>query len=136
MLAKDVSLCKAAVMRYFILFVFIALLVLSCSKDKDAPAPAVVRTDSVGNITETSANVYGFVLSEGEGGGVYRRGARWGLGEYAFVNVAYSAVDTLGAFSVAITGLEPKTDYLVYAFIEDGNGVISAAGRTIGFRTK
>jgi len=129
---------KKIIMRYFILFFFMLMITISCKKKKeDTSIPFTVTTDSVRSITDSTAIVYGTVRSEDYEGSVYQRGARWGLRESEyFLNVEYFTVDTLGTFSVDLTGLYPQTEYGVRAFIETPGNIYAAVGETLVFRTK
>lgn len=122
-------------MRNCLFAVFIFVVAISCSKGDHASRPPAVTTDSVTNITETSARIYG-TIHEGERGAVYRRGVRWGYSLDVFSNGAYATDGSPGSFWVDVTGLEPQTNYYVFAFMEDAAGIIPSAGEVRPFITK
>lgn len=96
-----------------------------------AVAPTVI-TDSVSDITSTTAKIHGNIYNIG-GQNCWRRGFKYGKTEVdTWTEVEYGSFGT-GIFDLVITGLEPDTTYFVRAVGK--NGVAEGFGDYIEFQT-
>jgi uncharacterized protein (TIGR02145 family) len=93
----------------------------------------IVNTGGANNISVTTANYSGNVISDG-GSAVTARGVCWSTTEYPTTSNSLTADGTgLGTYTSNITGLSPNTTYYVKAYAT--NSVGTAYGVQKSFRT-
>ena len=85
--------------------------------------PASVSTNSISNITATTATSGGNVTSEG-GGSVTARGVVWGTSSGPTIALATKTTDGtgFGAFTSSLTSLKPATTYYFRAYATNSSG--------------
>ena len=92
-----------------------------------------VTTDSVSNITDTSATCGGVVTTDG-GDTIIARGVCWGTSSNPTIVGAHTSDSTgLGTFTSSITGLNAGTTYYVRAYVT--NSIGTSYGMTMAFTT-
>ena len=92
-----------------------------------------VTTDSVSNITDTSATCGGVVTTDG-GDTIIARGVCWGTSSNPTIAGAHTSDSTgLGTFTSSITGLNAGTTYYVRAYVT--NSIGTSYGMTMAFTT-
>ena len=97
----------------------------------ESPGYAKVITNSVMNITETSATCYGFVEKDGDYA-VVERGVCWSTAENPTIDGSHLANGSgLGVFSVNMTDLTPNATYYVRAYAINEFGI--AYGEELSF---
>ena len=100
-------------------------------KTLESPGYATVITNSVMNITETSATCYGFVEKDGDYA-VVERGVCWGTtGNPTIESTHMASGSGLGVFSVEMTDLTPNATYYVRAYAINEFG--TAYGKELSF---
>jgi len=95
---------------------------------------AIITTDSVRDITKTSANVYGNLLAAG-GVDITERGFVYAMAENPTIadTKITDADNTVGTMTAALTGLSSGKAYFIRAFATNSEG--TAYGETIKFTT-
>jgi hypothetical protein len=127
---------KINLAKYFLIFTWILLSFLSGCKKEAAKVnsffPTVITTDTVTNITATSATSGGEISSDG-GAAVLARGVCW-----SSTNPMPTLWDSktndgtgTGSFTSSITGLTTGTTYYVRAYASNSRG--TAYGNEISF---
>jgi hypothetical protein len=101
-----------------------------------APPPAVLTTNTVANITTTSAESGGNITSDG-GTAITERGIVYSTNSNPTVANTKIAAGTAGtgSFSVNISGLTPATLYYVRAYAINGGGTSTTYGENIRLNT-
>ena len=98
-----------------------------------APELPTVATNTVGNITVTTAVAGGTITSDG-GGGISERGVCYSTQPNPTVSGPHTSDGFgSGSFSSSITGLQPATQYYVRAYATNKKGV--AYGEQVTFTT-
>ncbi|MDD4032736.1 MAG: FISUMP domain-containing protein [Bacteroidales bacterium] len=93
----------------------------------------IVNTGDVTNITESTANYSGYVISDG-GTAVTARGVCWSTSENPTTSNSKTTDGTgLGAYTSNLTGLSPNTTYYVRTYATNSEG--TAYGEQKSFRT-
>ena len=110
-----------------LLFVFVAQQFNSCKK-VDLERTALVKTNSVTDVTANSATVSGTIVDLGEGQ----------VTEYGFsINdqlFPVTAAAKLGSYSATLTGLNESTQYAAKSYLKSGGKEVY--GENISFTTK
>lgn len=113
------------------IIIFSGIILISCRKNPTLPA---VTTDSVTDITSTSAVAYGIIEDDG-GAEITSRGFCWSTSQYP--SVSDDKTDDgagTGIFSGTIAGLEPATPYFLRAYAVNSAGI--TYGDEISFNTE
>ena len=99
-----------------------------------APAAPTVMTSGTAEITQSSAVLMGTVVSD-NGDAVTERGFVWLMGEGVPTTDSYKvkAAGTTGAFTAALSGLEPNKKYSFRAYAINSKG--TSYGETMSFST-
>ena len=106
-----------------IMLIIAVLDVCGCKKqDKDAIIPEV-ETSSISNITETSVEAGGVVISDG-GSSIIERGICWSKEHNPIASDFHTIVEgSVGSFTCSLTELEPNTTYYLRAYAINSIGI-------------
>ena len=114
--------------KLFLFLVLTGLFTVSCNRKEP-----IVKTESVTEITESTAVSGGNVIEDG-GAEVTARGVCWSVVENPTVADAHSVDGAgLGSFVSNITGLTPNTAYYVRAYATNSEG--TSYGEQVNFMT-
>ena len=121
----------------FIAMCFLLILTNSCKKNDDNTSKGLVpmlTTNTVNDITQTTANCGGNITSDG-GSTITARGVCWSTGQTPTIS-DFKTTDgsSIGIFTSAITGLGAETTYYVRAYATNSNG--TGYGNVISFMTQ
>ena len=123
---------------WFCLFVIIGFLILfavSCEKKDSSNIPAlpVVTTDTVSNVTQTTATCGGDITAQGSST-VTGRGVCWSIAQNPTISDAITTDGSgIGSFTSNITGLNANTTYYVSAYAMNATG--TRYGNQVSFTT-
>lgn len=116
------------------LLAFGLILIYSCSDNSgtDKPLPQIITTE-VSNVTRTTAQSGGEIISDGESS-VTSRGVCWSTSPSPTISND-KTVDGAGsgAFISEVTGLSPNLDYFIRAYATNANG--TSYGTSYSFKT-
>lgn len=127
---------KSKALNIFAILMTAAILFVACTKeDKDVRLDPILSTSETTNITNTSANVIGFITSHGSG--FTEKGVCYSLTATPTIETATKVVclvDTITAtFEVKLTGLDFATKYYARAYAISPSGIMY--GEEITFTT-
>ncbi|MEI6455736.1 MAG: fibrobacter succinogenes major paralogous domain-containing protein [bacterium] len=114
------------------------MLIIGCSKSSsddpaNIPVIPVLKTASVNQITQTTANSGGVITSDG-GAQVTSRGVCWSTGiAPTIIDMHTSDGSGTGSYASQISGLSPNTLYYIRAYATNSAG--TAYGDTLSFTT-
>ncbi len=124
-------------------FIFLILLIaflFSCKDNKTNPTPsnpdlATLRTDSVGGVSFTTANVYSTIVSEGKSL-IIANGIVWGTAPNptTFNNTLPATGFGVGSFKTTISGLVEGTTYYVRTYASNSVGTAYSEQKTFTTR--
>lgn len=127
---------KNITLRSLASFFAATMLFVACTKeDKDVRLDPILSTSETTNITNTSANVIGFITSHGSG--FTEKGVCYSLTAAPTIETATKVVclkDTITAtFEVTLTGLDFATKYYARAYAISPSGIMY--GEEVSFTT-
>lgn len=127
---------KSKALNIFAILITAAILFVACTKeDKDVRLDPILSTSETTNITNTSANVIGFITSHGSG--FTEKGVCYSLTATPTIETATKVVclvDTITAtFEVKLTGLDFATKYYARAYAISPSGIMY--GEEVSFTT-
>lgn len=107
-----------------ILSIFIVVLIHSCKK-QDVYRVIKISTDTIANISDTTALVFGTIIDAGDG--ITQHGHCWSTNEDPTISdnfVDNGETSETGEFTSTLKGLVPGTVYYIKAYASDGTETI------------
>jgi uncharacterized protein (TIGR02145 family) len=134
-LKNDIAMRYLCGFKIFLLYIFLIFLFTGNCKKEGATQKIelpVLSTSGIGEISQTSANAYGDIISDG-GSTLVERGICWSVSPTPTISdQKASAGNETGRYSIVMEGLQPESTYYFRAYATNSLGTAYGIILTFG----